>query len=223
LRVALQEWQRHNIIFIILSKQTNNKKEIMFRLLACTTLLLVSASALVPQPPQSTTTTNRRQLLGSLFGAGIVAGVAFVAPQPASATKALTGPGSVFSGDYDDPNHPGCLRQVKVVGSPLKGDGTRSPFPNIEVKGWDGKEGAKTCKDARPERSEVWSVGGKLKSKEEASFDFSSKGGPANLLGKWDTDGILFPDGNKWTKVLLGTPDRRPVDRKTLTSESSLK
>ena len=26
-------------------------------------------------------------------------------------------------------------------------------------------------------------------------FDFSSKGGPANVEGKWDGTGIVFPDG----------------------------
>jgi hypothetical protein len=182
---------------------------------ACATLLLVTVSALAP--PQPTNTQNRRQLLGSLIGAGLAGVATVVAPQEASATKALTGLSSVFTGDYNDPNHPGCLRQVKVVGSPLRGDGTRSPYPVMEVKGWDGKEGETICKD-RPERSEVWSVGGKLKNKEEATFDFSSKGGPANLTGKWDTDGILFPDGNKWVKVPEGTPDRRPADMRTLTS-----
>jgi hypothetical protein len=178
-------------------------------------LMLVSASALAP--PQPANTQNRRQLLGSLIGAGIAVATVVAAPQEASATKALTGLASVFTGDYDDPNHPGCLRQVKVVGAPLRGDGTRSAYPVVEVKGWDGKEGDKICKD-RPARSEVWSVAGKLKSKDEASFDFSSKGGPANLVGKWDTDGILFPDGNKWLKVPIGTPERLPLDRKTLTS-----
>lgn len=27
------------------------------------------------------------------------------------------------------------------------------------------------------------------------TFDFSSKGGPANVEGKWDGTGIVFPDG----------------------------
>ena len=187
----------------------------MFQL-ACTALLLVSASALAP--PQPSNTQSRRQLFGSLFSAGI-AGVAIAAaPQEASATKALTGLGSVFTGEYDDPNHPGCLRQVKVVGSPLRGDGTRSPYPVVEVKGWDGKDGL--CTD-RPERSDIWSVEGKLKNKDEVTLDFSSKGGPANLLAKWDTDGILFPDGNKWAKIPAdtpGLPSRLPVDMRTLTS-----
>jgi hypothetical protein len=181
--------------------------------LSCATLLLVSASALAPPQPLQ----NRRQLLGSLIGAGIAGVATVVAPQEASATKALTGLGSVFTGDYEDPNHPGCLRQVKVVGSPLRGDGTRSPYPVVEVKGFDGKEGEKICKD-RPERSEIWTIGGKLKSKDEASFDFSPKGGPANLSGQWDTNGILFPDGNKWVKIPGGTPDRRPADMSTLKS-----
>jgi hypothetical protein len=178
-------------------------------------LLLVSASALAP--PQPANTQNRRQLLGSLFGAGIVGIATVVTPQEASATKALTGLGSVFTGDYEDPNHPGCLRQVKVVGAPQRGDGTRSPYPLVEVKGWDGKEGEKICKD-RPERSELWSVGGKLQSKEEISFDFSPKGGPKAVPAKWDVDGIVFPDGNKWVKIPEGTPDRRPADMSTLKS-----
>lgn len=181
--------------------------------LSCATLLLVSASALAPPQPLQ----NRRQLLGSLVGAGIAGVATVVAPQEASATKALTGLGSVFTGDYEDPNHPGCLRQVKVVGSPLRGDGTRSPYPVVEVKGYDGKEGEKICKD-RPERSEIWTIGGKLKSKDEASFDFSPKGGPENLSGQWDTNGILFPDGNKWVKIPQGTPERRPADMSTLKS-----
>jgi hypothetical protein len=177
-------------------------------------LLVAAASALAPPQP------SRRQLLQNLVGAGLAGVVATVAlPQEASAVKSKTGLGSVFTGDYDDPNHPGCLRQVKVVGAPLRGDGTRSAYPVVEVKGWDGKEGDKMCAD-RPDRSQLWSINGKLKSKEEASFDFSPKGGPANLTGKWDGESIVFPDGNKWTKVLTGTPDRRPADMSTLKSSS---
>jgi hypothetical protein len=46
---------------------------------ACVALLLVSASALAP--PQPANTQNRRQILGSLFGAGIVGIAAVVTPQ----------------------------------------------------------------------------------------------------------------------------------------------
>lgn len=180
---------------------------------AAVVLLASSASALAPPKQQQ----SRRQLLGSLLGAGVVAAAVVVAPQEASATKSKTGLGSVFTGDYDDPNHPGCLRQVKVVGAPLRGDGTRSPYPVVEVKGWDGKEGDKMCKD-RPDRSEIWTIQGKLNSKTNASFDFSPKGGPASLPGIFEDNGIVFPDGNKWVKVPDGTPERRPADMSTLKS-----
>lgn len=193
----------------------------MVRLVFATLVLAVSSSAGVsalapPQPPQQKQ-TSRRQLLGGLVAAGIVGTLSF--PQEASATKALTGLGSVFTGDYEDPQHPGCLRQVKVVGAPLRGDGTRSAYPVVEVKGWDGKSGDKICKE-RPERSDIWTITGKLKAKEEASFDFSPKGGPASLAAQWDGNGILFPDGNKWLKIPEGTPDRRPADMSTLKSAS---
>lgn len=124
----------------------------------------------------------------------------------------------MFTGDYDDPNHPGCLRQVKVVGAPLKGDGTRSPYPSMEITGYDGADG-KSCPPGseRPTRAQLWKVGGTLKSNTEVTLDFSPKGGPAGVKAVWD-EGIVFPDGNKWTKVSYGTNDRRPKDMSTLKS-----
>ena len=57
-----------------------------------------------------------------------------------------------------------------------------------------------------------------MKSNTEAIIDFSPKGGPSNLGATWD-DGIVFPDGNKWTKVAAGTSDRLPKDMSTLKSD----
>ena len=57
---------------------------------------------------------------------------------------------------------------------------------------------------------------GKTRGKEEATIDFSSKGGPKDLVGKWDGSGIVFPDGNKWTKVVNPDKSRRPEDMSTL-------
>lgn len=37
-------------------------------------------------------------------------------------------------------------------------------------------------------------------------FDFSSKGGPANVTARWDGTGIVFPDGNKWKRTIGGGP-----------------
>lgn len=180
---------------------------------------LSTSSAYVPADTSSST---RRAAFGQLASGlfGIASLTTFTAPQSASATPAKTGAASVFTGEYDDPNHPGCLRSVKVVGPPLRADGTRSAIPLVEVKGYDGKDGESMCK-ARPTRDELWKVDGKLIAKDSVVLDFSVKGGPSNLKGQWDGSGIVFPDGNKWTKVPTppGTPDRRPADMSTLKSD----
>jgi hypothetical protein len=149
-----------------------------------------------------------------------IAGAAVLATNAEQAMAAAykTGPASPFNGDFDDPNHPGCLRQVKVVGAPLGINGKRSPYPVIEVVGYDGKGDGSMCSD-RPTRADLWKIQGKMKNNNEAVIDFSPKGGPSNLLATWDSNGIVFPDGNKWTKIPEGTPARRPEDMRTLKSE----
>lgn len=195
----------------------------MDRLLACSyatlALLALCSSTTALAPSAETSFAGRRQFFG-VVGSGAVAAAAAVAvginPDPASAAVAKTGPNSPFQGDYDDPNHPGCLRQVKVVGAPMRGDGTRSAYPVLEVTGYDGKDGEKMC-TTRPTRADLWKVQGTVRSNTEAVIDFSAKGGPKNLAAKYENGGIVFPDGNKWTKVSGGTDDRRPVDMSTLT------
>jgi len=181
----------------------------MPRLVCATALFLLvsSASALVPNEQQS----GRRQFLSGIAGAAFV-GVA--AAQPAFAAPAKTGASSPWTGDYDDPNHPNCLRQVKVVGAPLRGDGTRSAYPIVEVRGYDSA--GPTCTEPPSSRDDIWTVKGVLKNN-QATLDFSSKGGPKDLLAKFD-NGIVFPDGNKWTKVQGGTANRLPKDMSTLKS-----
>mmetsp|Transcript_610 Transcript_610/g.732 ORF Transcript_610/g.732 Transcript_610/m.732 type:complete len:193 (+) Transcript_610:181-759(+) len=178
--------------------------------------LLGSTNALAPQQQQQ---TGRRNFLGSIVGTtAATAATAFIGIQSANAAAIKTGAANFFTGDYDDPQHPGCLRQVKVVGAPLKGDGTRSGYPIMEIVGYDGA-GGKTCTD-RPTREQLWKIQGKLKSNNEAVIDFSPKGGPANLAASFSDNGITFPDGNKWTKVMVGTRDRRPKDMRTLKSDA---
>ena len=162
---------------------------------------------------------NRRDMFqGLLGGAGAVA-ISTLFPQEAEATTAKTGLGSPFTGDYNDPNHPNCLRQVKVVGAPLRGDGTRSAYPVIEITGYDGKQGGgATCTD-RPTRADLWKVEGTVRTTNEAYVDFSPKGGPTKMLAKFEDGGIVFPDGNKWVKVPGGTKDRLPLDMSTLKSD----
>eukprot|EP00527_Entomoneis_sp_CCMP2396_P009882 CAMPEP_0198138846 /NCGR_PEP_ID=MMETSP1443-20131203/2230_1 /TAXON_ID=186043 /ORGANISM="Entomoneis sp., Strain CCMP2396" /LENGTH=186 /DNA_ID=CAMNT_0043800787 /DNA_START=72 /DNA_END=632 /DNA_ORIENTATION=- len=179
--------------------------------------LFVSLVAFLAITDALVTPDGRRRFLSRIAGgaaASILISVAGV--ENANAAIAKTGPSSPWTGDYDDPGHPGCLRQVKVVGAPLRGDGTRSPYPVVEVKGYDGSGSGGLCTE-RPTRADIWTVTGSLKNN-EAKLDFSSKGGPKDLLAKYEDGGIVFPDGNKWTKVLLGTKNRMPEDMRTLKS-----
>ena len=190
--------------------------------LACTFLFLaysLTAEALVPSS-STKSSVDRRQLFGILGSAITGAAVLSSTPDVAEAANLKVGLSSPFTGDFEDPNHPGCLRQVKVVGAPLRGDGTRSAYPVIEITGYDGNGSGKACTDAdRPTRADLWKIKGQMKSNTVAALDFSPKGGPANLPGTWDTDGIVFPDGNKWMKIPSGTPNRRPKDMTTLKSD----
>ena len=110
--------------------------------------------------------SDRRAAFGQLLSVGAGAVLASSMPEAASATVVKTGGANPFTGDYNDPQHPDCLRQVKVVGAPLKGDGTRSMYPVIEVTGFDGK-GGKICTD-RPTRDDLWKVEGSVRSADTA-------------------------------------------------------
>jgi len=167
------------------------------------------------------TPSSRRAFFGKFSeSAYATAIIGFVLQElPESANAAIkTGAASAFTGDYDDPNHPGCLRQVKVVGAPMNGvSGTRSAFPVIEITGWDGPDGSKACTTRPPSREDLWEVKGSVKSSSSAVIDFSLKSGPPDLLAKYEDGGIVFPDGNKWKKV-SEKKDRRPKEMSTLSS-----
>jgi hypothetical protein len=186
--------------------QQKNKKKITRNIMKTCAFLFLATGV-------TAFTVERRNFFGQLAGAAAVMAVG--APEAKAALK--TGASNPFTGDYDDPNHPGCLRQVKVVGAPQKADGTRSKYPLLEVTGYDGKGDSAMCTD-RPTRDDLWKVSGQVKSQTEAVIDFSLKGGPENLAATYDKDGIVFPDGNKWMKVSYETNSRRPEDMSTLKS-----
>ena len=107
-----------------------------------------------------------------------------------------------------------AMADVMVGGAPMLPSGRRSRNPQAAIAGVDS-----AC-DARPEVSAVWKLTGSVaESGESIAIDFSPKGGPKDLLGVWEGDGIKFPDGNKWTKVPNGTPSRRPASLATLNSD----
>ena len=66
----------------------------------------------------------------------------------------------------------------------------------MTVRGADGTPGCTNGEDTRE-----WSLSGVVKGEGEILIDFSTKGGPANVLGKWTGKGVLFPDGNTWSRL----------------------
>lgn len=90
-------------------------------------------------------------------------------------------------GYYSDPQHPGCTRKIEYDG-----------YGPMVVTGTDGNPG---CLGRGPVKAfriyPTYEPG-----KDTLIFDFSSKGGPANVEGKWDGTGIVFPDGNKWKRTI---------------------
>jgi hypothetical protein len=155
---------------------------------------------------------SRRAALSQAIGFGAVT----LAPLAANAVSARTGLSSPFTGEYDDPMHPECLRSVKVVGAKQGPDGRRERRPSAYIKGVDNAEGTKAC-SGTPDLSSVWNLEGKVSEDGETIvIDFSPKGGPNRVVGTYDdlgsAPGIVFPDGNKWTKVAGGTPKRRPIN-----------
>lgn len=67
---------------------------------------------------------------------------------------------SVFQGNYADPNHPGCLRQVTVSGK------------DVTIVGSDSTDG-----------SNKWTISAREEESGKILVDFSPKGGPKDLLG----------------------------------------
>jgi len=109
-----------------------------------------------------------------------------------------------FVGSYSDPNHPGMARKIY----PLPGEDDQ-----VLIKGTD-------------DGSSFWMLTAEPHD-DTIVIDFSSKGGPADLEGKWDGSGIAFPDGNKWTKItnellsgLYADPEHPGMERRVYAMES---
>lgn len=81
-----------------------------------------------------------------------------------------------------------CKREIQV-----KDDGKAAV-----VLGEDGNPG---CESGSTTKS--WKLSGRVEG-ESIYVDFSPKGGPKDLVGKWEDaapQGIRWPDSNKWTRV----------------------
>ena len=87
----------------------------------CSDMLFAALSLLAYTPNDLSSIGSRRQFLTRLAAA--VPAVA--APLAAQAVAARTGLSSPFTGEYDDPKHPGCLRSV--ISPPSSGRTTEWP------------------------------------------------------------------------------------------------
>mmetsp|Transcript_52146 Transcript_52146/g.145537 ORF Transcript_52146/g.145537 Transcript_52146/m.145537 type:complete len:192 (+) Transcript_52146:133-708(+) len=128
-------------------------------------------------------TPTRRGVLAALLGGG----VSVSAPTTPEARAKSPGPTSDFwAGRYSDPNHPGCKRELVV------------DLPGVVINMRDGEPGC-----LRGEKQKEYRLPVKYKPGADTILvDFSAKGGPKDVEAKWDGDGILFPDGNKWKRSI---------------------
>eukprot|EP00435_Cladocopium_sp_Y103_P024186 s3234_g5.t3 len=100
-----------------------------------------------------------------------------------------------WQGAYEDPDHPGCKREVRVEGMKVTIDAAEGK-PGCG----NGEKEISFSQNARP-----WSVSGKLSlaAYNEMILDMRPRGGPERLIATWESNGIRFPEGNfagKWIK-----------------------
>lgn len=81
-------------------------------------------------------------------------------------------------GKYSDPFHPQGFREVTAEGD------------KVTIRGTDDGD-----------VKNMWVINAVSKKSGEILVDFSPKGGPKDLLGKYSNGRIEWPDGNAWTKV----------------------
>ena len=100
----------------------------------------------------------------------------------AAASNPQSGPKKVgknpFSGQFSDPAHSGLTRKISWIGG-----------RDYQIDGAD--------EDKKP-----WVVIGKRKNADTLIMDFTTKGGPADVVVKAQVSGdVSFPDGNVWKKL----------------------
>ncbi|CAE6945430.1 unnamed protein product [Symbiodinium natans] len=153
--------------------------------------LALTLSRLTTFATPTGSSSPRRDFLKSMT-AGLAAGVGTQAIDVHPAQAAITR----WSGLYKDPVHPGCERGITKDGD------------EFVISGTSAVDGSKACeKDAKTKKWYLIARKGSEGVSDELIIDFSPKGGPKDAVAKWDGDGIVFPDGNRWSKI-----KRKPED-----------
>jgi len=77
--------------------------------------------------------------------------------------------------------------------------GRKSRKPSAVIKGTDTSDGSACEAD---DEVESWRLMATLtEDQSKIMVDFTPKGGPKDVVGMWKEGGIVFPDGNKWSKI----------------------
>ena len=135
-------------------------------------------------PPAEGPVEGRRE---ALLGLGAAAAAA-LSPQAQAFDSA-----NEWLGYYADPQHPMCPRKLVYEYDLYK-------TATLMVEGGDGNPGCEKKVLTR------WTAKVEFKAGSDSiKIDFSKKGGPSDVEAKWDKDGIVFPDGNKWKKIISST------------------
>ncbi|CAE7745428.1 unnamed protein product [Symbiodinium necroappetens] len=137
----------------------------------------------------------------------LVAAISFSGAE--SAVAAASAP-SKWAGRWDDPDAPGCKREIV-----MNFDGTKGRLTGTESTGMNpGFSAAEMAREkrvantrkgcSRGDELKFWEA--KLsaagKDSNELTIDLSKSGipGPKQVVVKWDGSGIVFPDGSKWSR-----------------------
>jgi hypothetical protein len=157
-----------------------SRRELIARVAAAAPLVaaalpaLADGFSLTPQNKQISPET------GAIGGEVTLANGGSLVGASGAATAAGRGGGKIptirAAGTWNDPAHPGCTRKIALSGSTAIITGADE----------DGKK---------------WKVKGELKGN-SIIVDFTPKGGPAGVEAKYVLGkGLVFPDGNIWTKA----------------------
>lgn len=99
---------------------------------------------------------------------------------------------STFSGKYSDPNHPSCAREIRI-----------ESVSKADIYGADAAGGEGASCDG--ETDVKWGPVPASYLGNRINADFSSKGGPSDLSGKYVSSDLIsqiqWEDGNAWTKL----------------------
>mmetsp|Transcript_3170 Transcript_3170/g.3875 ORF Transcript_3170/g.3875 Transcript_3170/m.3875 type:complete len:197 (-) Transcript_3170:19-609(-) len=146
----------------------------------------------------TSTAIQRRDLLQQTLplASALGAGTALFAEE-----RAAVAVQSKWNGRYNDPKHPRCERSIFV-----SYDGKK-----VKIAGYDPETGVKCLSGGVQEYR--WSLQAELAGVDSDSITVESARRSVTtrterpdgskwepVVAKWDGDGILFPDGTKWTK-----------------------